>query len=284
MISLEPVVSEGIRYVHRPRPGSQCNVLLLHGIGTSLEYWAPVLALLPDTLTILCPDVPGSGWSQFTGDRYDIATIARQLADFVDTQLEGSTVLVGHSLGALVVIEMAAQRPRCYTRLLLVDPVLFDVERVLTDLPAFLASPRLSIRVLSQLAGVIPSGHLSATILKSPLLRRVLLADQVGDGARVDPEVLATCLAGTRGWPHFKVLQVLWAARRVHLAERLGRVQTPFTVIRGSQDPLSTPADLARLATFDGFEGVVDIDATGHSPMLDKAPQLAEAILDACGG
>lgn len=82
-------------------------VVLLHGVGLRAEAWSPVIDALSSRFTVIAPDMPGHGQSVV---RPDIATLSAYSAAMVDLW-EGPAVLAGHSMGAMIALDIAARWP-----------------------------------------------------------------------------------------------------------------------------------------------------------------------------
>lgn len=95
---------------------------LLHGISSQAASWHKQLAG-SDEWRVLAWDMPGYGVSApLLNDRPDADDYARALATMLDSAGVERTVLVGHSLGAMVACAFAARYPHRVCRLILVDP------------------------------------------------------------------------------------------------------------------------------------------------------------------
>ena len=94
------------------RGAGSCDVLFLHGVGDHSRVFDPVLDALPPGARGLALDLRGHGdsaWSD-AGD-YSRAAFRSDL-DQVLSDLSGDRlVLVGHSLGGALALELAADRP-----------------------------------------------------------------------------------------------------------------------------------------------------------------------------
>jgi pimeloyl-ACP methyl ester carboxylesterase len=131
------------RRVRRPR----ATILFIHGIGNSGEAWDKVIAKLPEDLRVVTIDLLGFG--QSPKPRWAVYDVRRQarsvMMTYVRLRLAGRVVIVGHSLGALVAIEMAKRYPLVISSLVLCSPPFFNpdpavkqfipsTERILKDL------------------------------------------------------------------------------------------------------------------------------------------------------
>ncbi len=88
-------------------------VLLLHGLDGIGAAWSAVADRLTATaspLRMLRPDLAGHGRAPRL-DRYDVAAYADELAARLAPQLDGAVVVVGHSLGGVVALRLAAAHP-----------------------------------------------------------------------------------------------------------------------------------------------------------------------------
>lgn len=95
-------------------------VTLLHGAGLNAHTWDTTLLHLG--LPALAIDLPGHGESSWRDDAAYVArTLAPDVAAALDAWTDRPQLLVGHSLGGLTAAAVAASRPDCVERLVVVD-------------------------------------------------------------------------------------------------------------------------------------------------------------------
>jgi pimeloyl-ACP methyl ester carboxylesterase len=117
------VDSAGGRIFVRSAGESGPAVLLVHALGGSGTHWGPQLAALGETLRVFAPDLRGHGRSESpAGAAYDIAAHAADLLAVVDALGLDRFALAGHSFGAWVALELAANHADRITALALLDP------------------------------------------------------------------------------------------------------------------------------------------------------------------
>ncbi len=118
----------GDRYVHaggiRTRywmaGGSGPPVILIHGLGASVEIWSGNIGALAATHRVYVPDLPGFGrtemppWMGFSPEAY-----SRFIRDFMDVQGLGRASVVGHSLGGGVALRVVLDDPGRVEKLIL---------------------------------------------------------------------------------------------------------------------------------------------------------------------
>ena len=115
-------------------------LLFIHGYRGSHDGLAEVIANLPKTYDIHAPDIPPAGGNSL--DAYNTATYTKFVADYIkDNHLE-KPVLIGHSLGSIIVSATAAAYPNLVNdKLILLSPISKKPAKVfgwLTPLPAVL--------------------------------------------------------------------------------------------------------------------------------------------------
>ena len=99
---------------------SGCPLLFLHGTGCDASDWMPVIERLPSAQRCIAPDFRGHGQSAVPTQPFTLADLAGDvlyLADFLGIQ---ELVIVGHSLGGMVAMEVA-RRSSCVVGLVLLE-------------------------------------------------------------------------------------------------------------------------------------------------------------------
>jgi pimeloyl-ACP methyl ester carboxylesterase len=89
--------------------GEGAAVVLVHGLTLDRHTWAPVIAALGKDVRAIAIDLPLHGESRSVPGGIDEA--ARAVIAVLDEESAVDPILVGHSLGAVVVASVAASRP-----------------------------------------------------------------------------------------------------------------------------------------------------------------------------
>jgi len=87
--------------------GAGPELFLIHGVGLNADFWSAMVPKLIESFSVTIVDMPGHGRSAC------LATGAG-LADYGDTIAEainGPSVIVGHSMGALIALDLAIRHP-----------------------------------------------------------------------------------------------------------------------------------------------------------------------------
>ena len=99
-------------------------VVLLHGIGSRGQSWWPVIDALVERFHLYQVDLRGHGASGKPASGYRVEDYAADLDAVIDTLALDAPRIVGHSLGALVTLYWASQRPTRAAALVVEDPSL----------------------------------------------------------------------------------------------------------------------------------------------------------------
>ena len=104
-------------------------LVLLHGLGRSLEDWFPVQGALARDHTVYSIDLAGFGESDRLPARTDLPSLADSIAAFLDSVGEpGPIRLAGNYLGGAVALQFTVNHPERVAALILVDSAGFGRE------------------------------------------------------------------------------------------------------------------------------------------------------------
>ncbi|WP_216698768.1 alpha/beta fold hydrolase [Arthrobacter sp. H41] len=111
---------------------SRPPVLLLHGIGRSLEDWEGLYDRLAPEHRVLSIDLPGFGLSERIQGKYTLESLARFILAALDVLGEHRPVhLVGNSLGGAVAMQLSILAPERVRSLVLANSAGFGREVIL---------------------------------------------------------------------------------------------------------------------------------------------------------
>lgn len=105
----EVVTSTGTSIAYESE-GTGRPLVLVHGLTESSQAWDPVVPMLTDRYRVVRLDLPGHGPSG-RAPSLDLAAMATEVADALATIGVDWPLLVGHSLGGIVVSALAGQMP-----------------------------------------------------------------------------------------------------------------------------------------------------------------------------
>ena len=250
------------------RQGEGSRLLLVHGLGGTWRSWSTILPALSKAREVIAIDLPGHGDTPADANSGTFAGLAASVERFIlDQGLEGVDV-VGSSLGARIVLEMA-RRGRVGATVAL-DPGGFWRGWERTYFRTTLAA---SIRLVRALGPALPA------LSRSAVTRSALLAQHSARPWRLDGEVVATELQSLAGTKTFDAL-----LRDLAIApEQQGPAvdpSRPVVIGWGRQDRLCLPRQAARAQEAFPSARLHWFSRCGHFPMWDRPNETVQLILE----
>jgi pimeloyl-ACP methyl ester carboxylesterase len=108
-----------LNYAEGPPAGPA--LVLLHGGSATWQSWEPLLDALTARWHVYAPDLRGHGKSGRVAKRYRLQDYADDIIAFVERNVAEPAILFGHSLGGMVGLIVAAQRPTLVRALMIGD-------------------------------------------------------------------------------------------------------------------------------------------------------------------
>lgn len=105
------------------------DFVLVHGIGVSARSYGPTAAVLAEHGDVYLIDLPGYGRSPRPNRDMSITDHARIVGQFLTDKDLDHPVVVGHSMGTQVVVQMAADFPDQLDHIVLIAPVVVPSAR-----------------------------------------------------------------------------------------------------------------------------------------------------------
>jgi len=119
-LASEAILLHGHR-VRFHRAGTGPLLVLLHGIASTAETWAPVATGLARRHAVLAPDLLGHGESAKPRGDYSLGAYASGVRDLITALGHDRATVVGHSLGGGIAMQFAYQYPERVERLVLIS-------------------------------------------------------------------------------------------------------------------------------------------------------------------
>lgn len=267
-----------------PEPGAP-TVLYVHGLGGSATNWSALVRELGPAVDSHAIDLPGFGESPPAADGDH--TLAAQLAAVTAyaESLGAAVHLVGNSMGGLLAVLLAAQRPDLVATLTLVSPTLpgTRLARAARWLTLF-AVPGLGERLLRR-SNAVP--------VESQVAR--LTGVLYGDPRTVTEAMRATALDERRqrlGRPHAdatflhslrSLVAALTAPPRRSPWRAAAAVRAPTLVLVGGKDLLVHPSTAQRWRRRVPSARVVVLPGVGHVAMMERPAVVAAHLREQVG-
>ncbi|QIL03182.1 alpha/beta fold hydrolase [Sphingomonas sinipercae] len=251
------------------RTGAGPPLVLVHGLGSTPRAWDPILAGLTARHEVIRITLPGHDGAPAEADSGTFAGLMRSLDAFIVDQGLGAVPLVGSSLGARMVLEMARRGHRGATVAL--DPGGFwkGWERTM-----FKTTLTASVGLLRGLGGAVKP------IARTAAGRTLLLAQLSAHPWRLDGKLVASELAAFAATPTALPLVRDLAAGPPQEGPA-GPGAGPVTIGWGRHDRLCLGAQAERARTAFPDAAFHWFDHSGHFPMWDEPAETLRLILAA---
>lgn len=210
--------------------------VLIHGIGVSSRYFRPLAVELAQTATVYTIDLPGHGRTPKPRTALSIPDYAHAVWKAIDELGVERPILVGHSMGCQIAVEMTAMRSMAPPALVLLSPTNYPPERGFWK----------------------QSLRLGQDTLREPIrVNAVVLSDYA-------------FRCGLRWY-----LKTVPAMLQNHIEDGIINVTVPVLVVRGTKDPIVPAAWTAALARL-ALEGTVaQVAGESHVMMYRSAASVA---------
>jgi poly(3-hydroxyalkanoate) depolymerase len=250
------------------RPGTDTDVpalLLMNGIGASLEVLQPFVDALDPRRTVIRFDVPGVGGSPRPIVPYVLATFSPVIAGVLDRLGFGDPVdVLGLSWGGGLAQHFAVQHRRRCRKLVLVGTG--------TGTLMVPANPRVLAKMLT------PRRH------RDPEYARSIAGEIYGGTMRADPDRAARVLhSASRLGPRRGYYYQLAATTGWSSLPFLRLIRQPTLIVAGDDDPI-VPVVNARIMARLIPEARLHVYEGGHIALITEATELAPVIEDFLDG
>ena len=91
--------------------GSGSGLICLHGIGGGSYFFTGLSRSLINSRRVLSFDMPGTGFNLNAVDRFSVEAAVEATIELIDQVSPEPSVLLGHSMGAIVALKAYAERP-----------------------------------------------------------------------------------------------------------------------------------------------------------------------------
>ncbi len=231
--------------------GTGPTLLLLHGVGLRAEAWGAQFDL---PARIVAPDMPGHGESPWNDNNMSLEDYVLAALDVLKG-LEAPVIVVGHSMGAMLALELANRAPGAVRAVVSLNAIF---ER---SLPAQESVQRRA----AELDGKsIPD--------QTPTLERWF-----GMEASAEREACANWLNDVKP-AAYKSAYTAFATSQFPDRDSLSRLFCPALFITGSEEPNSTPAMSEKMASLAPKGRSIIVDGAAHMMPMTHPREVNAAI------
>ena len=242
--------------------GAGVPVLFLHGIGGAARMWAPQLdAFAAAGYRALAWDMPGHGGSAPLA-LVTMDALAASLGGFIAELELDRPVLVGHSMGGMLILRLLARAPHAARAV------------VLSQTTAAFGSkdPAWAKQFVHERLAPLDAGHNMADLASQ------MVASMVGD----EPDPAGTTLAriGIAATLNSTFRDTVLALPGFDERGTLSSIIVPTLVLAGSRDTNAPAPGMERMAARIADARYVCIEGSGHLVHLEQPRAFNAAVLD----
>lgn len=234
------------------------TLFLLHGFGESLFTWRAVVDPLAAHYRVVAVDLPGFGGSGKPDASYSVDSMTARLSDFLDRQIRGPVIVVGHSMGGQLAAELALARPDRIVAAVLIAPAGYGLG-------------------LAGIADIMSAEK--ATAIGWYLASRAMLLPEHDNEWLGEPDSAASYSLMTD--PHYRraTARVLDEFDFRSLRTGFGKIRQPVLLIWGTLDPVIPYvfADTVRALLPCGR--LASLSGTLHRPQVETPDTVTSLVL-----
>ena len=284
MATERTVTRDGVKLRVRDHGGGGRDLLCLHGLASSSHIWDLVAPLLVPDFHVVAYDQRGHGRSSKPESGYGFESMTADAGAVIQEMGLHGPVVVGHSWGANVVVELGARHPELVSGLVLLDGGFMSMRERMDwrSTKEMLAPPPIAglhiDEYLSMMRGFM-SKDLDVTPEVEAVFRSLMRVDREG---RIRPRLSRA--------NHLRILHALWGQDATAL---LRRVRVP-TLILATRRADPGPGDQAFIAAkqvgeqevrgidgpirFEWIEGIHDVPLQHPDEVARRIREFAKEL------
>jgi 3-oxoadipate enol-lactonase len=234
-------------------------LVFLHGIGGAARAWRGQLEHFGEHYHAVAWDMPGYGQSARL-DTVSITTLAAALQDFLIQIGARRPILVGHSIGGMIVQEWLLTHPQAAAAVVLAQTS-----------PAFgKADGDWQRSFIAARLGPLDRGATMASLAPD------LVSELVGDDP--DPQGLQLATSCMAGVPEASYRASMLALLGFDRRQALKDIKVPTLVLAGSKDRNAPAAMMEKMASFIPGADYVELHGAGHLVNLERPGEFNAAL------
>jgi pimeloyl-ACP methyl ester carboxylesterase len=237
-------------------------LLLLHGLGGSWRDWSSTLPPLARSYQAIAIDFPGFGGSDKPETDYSIEWLTQIVEKLLEERKLSRVHVVGHSMGALVALNLAALPDSPVKRLVVADAI------GIRDKSDFL-----SYALTKKIMGPESRWETVEGFMRDEL-RAIIenwLKSQTPKTSREFFEsVPKSPLTGKPLLPMTPSVQMSASIIDFDIRPKLAAIRQPTLILWGGKDPIASPEDASFLKSQIPLAILKILEECGHSPMLEQ--------------
>lgn len=249
---------------------SRPHALLLHGAGATTHSYADLMPALATQFRVTALDLPGHGFTTMLGSgRPNLKAVAKGICDVLEKEEIVPALIVGHSAGAAVAVQMVANqliKPAC---LVSINGSFYPFSGLAQHLfPAFA-----KLLFLNPLAP-----RIFASSAKKPKRITNLIEST---GSKLNEAQVALYQRAFQSSKHVEgTLELMANWNLVPMEKLLASLDLPVLQVIGDRDGTVRPSNAVKTAAFLKHGQLLEFNGCGHLVHEERPAEVAAAILD----
>ena len=261
-------------YCYRESGEGDEVIILLHGLAeTSKVFWRKFIPYFQKNYKIIAIDLRGHGNSEKTISGYAPEDQAQLISQIIHLLGIEAPIILGHSLGGIIAIQLAISYPKDLSKLIIYDSPIgtnfYQNLGLLTSVPLHV--------VLSFGIVLIPGvGNLFFRLRSTSIMKEILL----GLGVFCDPALMSRELLNESMKVSYQALvQSIWkAVISQKLLRQVNQIQVPTLIIRGEFDIIVPRGSVRKAASLIPDCETKEIKNASHLCLIEEPDQFNQAV------
>ncbi|WP_016956400.1 alpha/beta fold hydrolase [Catenovulum agarivorans] len=238
------------------------SIVMVHGVGGSSADFEPLVPLLGKYYRLIIIDLPGYGLSEHAKSDYAPSNYAASLTPIIRSIRNQRNIIIGHSMGGNITIQMMANSPDLAEKMILIDAAGMLHKYAYSK---YVAIDKIDdIKYISQKNQNIFAGIIDKINQSLPDFTDIILS-------RKSREHLLK-----NNTTYISAISVM----HEDLTDILRQLNTPALVVWGKEDAVMPYQTSYMLKHFINDNQLVVLDGAGHSPQKDQPQAVYQAIVN----
>lgn len=246
-------------------------VLLVHGTAASSHSFGELAKILANAFTVVVPDLPGHGFTELPpSSRLSLPEMAADLAALLKVLDLTPVIVVGHSAGAAILIEMCLDGLIAPETIISINGALMPFDGMASQF----FSPIAKLLVLNPFVPKLFAWRAASGGAVERLIGST--------GSRLEPEGLRYYQRLFQNEGHVEAALGMMAGWDLHsLQRRLDDLKVPLILVVGSEDRAVPPDDAFKIRDRLPQAEVVLLRGLGHLAHEECPEKIAEIVVRA---
>jgi pimeloyl-ACP methyl ester carboxylesterase len=256
--------------IHFIEVGRGQALLFLHGLGGTWKDWTANLQSFAPSYQAVAMDFPGFGDSDKPEVDYSIDWLTRIVENFLQERKIMRVNVVGHSMGALVALNLAAQADSRVKSLIVTDAV------GIGDKAEFL-----SYALTKKIMGPDSRWESVEGVLKDEfkaMIESFIKGQKPKTSKEFFQSVPKSPITGKPLLPMTPAVQMSAGIIDFDVLPKLSLIHQPTLILWGSKDPIAPLQDASYLKSKIPRANLVILEGCGHSPMQEQPARFNQEL------